>query len=307
MKPNEIISQFYSDCTLCPRKCHVNRAEGQRGFCGETATLRAARASLHMWEEPILSGERGSGTVFFTGCPLRCIFCQNYDIARSRTGFDTTPEGLAAIFLDLQSKGAHNINLVTGTHFTPLIREALLAVKGKELHIPVVFNCGGYESVETLKLLEGLVDIYLPDFKYVSSELSARYSAAPDYFDRAGEALAEMVRQVGEPVLGEDGMLQRGVIVRHLILPGQTRDSKKVLRYLHETYGDQIYISIMNQYTPFGHVGDFPELQRTVTSEEYDRVLDFAQRLGISRGFTQEGSAAAESFIPEFDGRGIIR
>ncbi len=258
-----------------------------------------------MWEEPILSGTRGSGTVFFTGCNLRCVFCQNYGVSRSETGFEITSEKLAEVFLDLQSQGAHNVNLVTGTHFVPTIAEGLLIAKEKGLEIPVVYNSSGYELAETLKLLDGLVDVYLPDMKYVSSELSGRYSAAPDYFERAREALAEMVRQVGEPVPGEDGMLKRGVIVRHLILPGQVKDSKKVLRYLYETYGDRIYISIMNQYTPFGHVGDFPELQRTVSPEEYARVLSFAERLGISRGFTQEGSAAAESFIPEFDGRGL--
>ncbi len=294
-----------ADCTLCPRRCHVNRLAGEVGFCGQTAVLTAARASLHMWEEPCISGDAGSGTVFFGGCNLRCIFCQNHVIANSKAGQPITTEHLSGVFLSLQEKGAANINLVTPTHFAPQIRDALLLAKEHGLSIPVVYNCGGYESADTLALLEGLVDIYLPDFKYFSSELAARYSGAPDYFTQAAPALAEMVRQAGAPVFGENGMLQRGVIVRHLLLPGETKDSKKILRYLHETYENRIYISIMNQYTPLPQVTEHPLLSRKVTAEEYERVLRFALGIGIEQGFFQEGETAKESFIPEFDGRGL--
>ena len=295
-----------SDCVLCPRACHVNRLAGQTGYCGQTAELMAARASLHYWEEPCISGTSGSGTVFFSGCNLRCVFCQNYNIALGKAGRVITPRHLVEIFLQLQEQGANNINLVTPTHFLPQIAIALEQAKCQGLHLPIVYNTGSYESVDALQHLEGLVDIYLPDLKYLSAELSAAYSHAPDYFEIACAAIEEMYRQVGDPVICVDtGLMQRGVIVRHLLLPGQTKDSKKILRYLHETYGEHIYISIMNQYTPLPQVADIEALNRTVTPEEYDRVLRFAERIGIEQGFRQEGSAASESFIPEFDERGL--
>ncbi len=302
----EAVTNFLKDCTLCPRRCHADRLSGQTGYCGQTAEITAARAALHFWEEPCLSGYRGSGTVFFSGCNLRCVFCQNHDIALGRAGQSVSVPRLTEIFLELQTKGAHNINLVTPTHFIPQIALALDAARQQGLLLPVVYNTGSYEEPDALRLLEGLVDIYLPDLKYFSPELSKRFSQAPDYFEKAAAALAEMYRQVGPPLFtDENGLLQRGMIVRHLVLPGQTRDSKKILRYLYETYGDNIYISIMNQYTPLPQVAHIPELNRRVTSEEYDRVLHFARRLGISNGFRQEGSAAAESFIPAFDGEGL--
>lgn len=294
------------DCTLCPRRCHADRLSGQTGYCGQTDMLTAARAALHFWEEPCLSGEKGSGAVFFSGCNLRCVFCQNHDIALGKAGQSISIERLTEIFLELQAKGAHNINLVTPTHFIPQVAVALAAARQQGLSVPVVYNTGGYEEPDSLRFLDGLVDIYLPDLKYFSPELSRRFSHAPDYFEKAAAALAEMYRQVGTPVFATDHtLLRRGMIVRHLVLPGQTRDSKKILRYLYETYGDNIYISIMNQYTPLPHVADIPELNRRVSAEEYDRVLRFAERLGISKGFRQEGSAAAESFIPAFDGEGL--
>jgi putative pyruvate formate lyase activating enzyme len=266
----------------------------------------AARASLHYWEEPCISGTSGSGTVFFSGCNLRCVFCQNHNIALGKAGRFISPEHLVEIFLQLQEQGANNINLVTPTHFLPQIVIALEQAKQQGLHLPIVYNTGSYESPKALHHLEGLVDIYLPDLKYFSPELSTAYSHAPDYFEAACAAIAEMYRQVGNPVINEDtGLMQRGLIVRHLLLPGQTKDSKKILRYLHETYGDHIYISIMNQYTPLPQVADIEALNRTVTPEEYDRVLRFAERIGIERGFRQEGTAASESFIPEFDERGL--
>lgn len=302
----EAVTNFLKDCTLCPRRCHADRLSGQTGYCGQTAEITAARAALHFWEEPCLSGDRGSGAVFFSGCNLRCVFCQNHDIAIGRAGQSVSVSRLTEIFLELQTKGAHNINLVSPTHFIPQIALALDAARQQGLLLPVVYNTGSYEEPDALRLLEGLVDIYLPDLKYFSPELSKRFSQAPDYFEKAAAALAEMYRQVGPPLFtDENGLLQRGMIVRHLVLPGQTRDSKKILRYLYETYGDNIYISIMNQYTPLPQVAHIPELNRRVTTEEYDRVLHFARRLGISNGFRQEGSAAAESFIPAFDGEGL--
>lgn len=300
------LRNIMSDCILCPRACHADRLKGQTGYCGQTAEIMAARASLHYWEEPCISGTSGSGTVFFSGCNLKCVFCQNHNIAIGKAGRIITPEHLTEIYLQLQEQGANNINLVTPTHFLPQIVLSLEAAKKQGLHIPVVYNTGSYESPDALHHLDGLVDIYLPDLKYFSTELSATYSHAPDYFETACAAIAEMYRQVGDPVIDPStGLMQQGVIVRHLILPGQTKDSKKVLRYLHETYGNHIYISIMNQYTPLPHAADIEELNRTVTPEEYDRVLRFAERIGIEQGFRQEGSAASESFIPEFDERGL--
>lgn len=295
-----------SDCTLCPRRCHANRAAGQTGFCGQTAQLRAARAALHFWEEPCISGDCGSGTVFFSGCSLQCIFCQNHEIALGESGKVISVERLSQIFLELQEKGAANINLVTAGHFIPQVCRALELSKADGLSIPIVYNTGSYEEAASLRLLEGLVDIWLPDLKYFSGDLSARYSSAPDYFHVATAAIAEMFRQTPAAVFDSGtGLMRRGIIVRHLMLPGQAADSKKILRYLHTTYGDAIYISIMNQYTPLAGVSGLPELNRRVTPEEYRRVLDFADRIGIENGFMQEDGTAAASFIPPFDYEGI--
>ena len=305
MTPEKITS-YMSDCTLCPRRCHANRAAGQTGFCGQTAQLRAARAALHFWEEPCISGDCGSGTVFFSGCSLQCIFCQNHEIALGESGKVISVERLSQIFLELQEKGAANINLVTAGHFIPQVCRALELSKTHGLSIPIVYNTGSYEEVASLRLLEGLIDIWLPDLKYFSGDLSARYSSAPDYFQVATAAIAEMFRQTPATVFdSKTRLMQRGIIVRHLMLPGQAADSKKILRYLHTTYGDAIYISIMNQYTPLAGVSEIPELNRRVTPEEYRRVLDFADRIGIENGFMQEDGTAAESFIPPFDYEGI--
>ncbi len=302
----EWADSLLKDCTLCPRQCHVDRTAGKVGYCGQTASLAAARAALHYWEEPCISGEEGSGAVFFSGCSLRCVFCQNRNIALGETGKDIPLSRLTEIFLELQAKGANNINLVTPGHFVPQICVALTEAKALGLNIPIVYNTSSYEEVETLKLLDGLVDIYLPDMKYCSSELSARYSNAPDYFEKAKAAIGEMFRQVGEPVFDEaTGLMKKGMIVRHLLLPEHTGDSKRVLRYLHETYGDSIYISIMNQYTPLISDPRFPNLSRRVTAEEYDKVLYFAECIGIENGFLQEGETAEESFIPAFDCEGV--
>ena len=291
-------------CRLCPRNCGINRKE-RAGFCGEKAAIRCARAALHHWEEPCISGTRGSGTVFFSGCCLKCCFCQNYQISQEGLGKELSPERLAQIFLSLQEQGAHNINLVTGTHFLPGILAALDLARPK-LSIPVVYNCGGYEKPEVIQLLDGYVDIYLPDLKYYSSTIAQKYSFAGDYFSVASRALQEMYRQVGDPVFDANGIMQKGMIVRHLVLPGCTNDSKAVIQYLYQTFHDHIYISIMNQYTPMPTVqGQYPELNRKVTEEEYDEVVDYAIELGVEHGFIQEGETADESFIPAFDYEGI--
>lgn len=303
-----------TDCVLCPRNCHADRINGRWGRCHETAEIVVARAALHMWEEPCISGDAGSGAVFFSGCPMGCVFCQNHNIAEAKAGKTITVERLSEIFLELQEKGANNINLVTPGHFAPQITEALRRAKKEGLQLPVVYNTSSYESADTIKSLEGLVDIYLPDFKYISPALSAKYSHAPDYADVAKAAVAEMVRQCPRPVFDgdeaedpiEEGLLMRqGVIVRHLLLPGCTRDSKAVIKYLYETYGNQIYLSIMNQYTPLENVSAYPELNRKVTDEEYEEVVDYAIGLGVEQGFIQEGETAEESFIPAFDGEGV--
>lgn len=295
----------YKDCTLCPRNCHVNRLEGQRGYCGMDGRIFAARAALHMWEEPCISGKKGSGAVFFTGCNLRCCYCQNREIALGSSGREISPKRLAEIFLELQEKGAANINLVTASHYVPQIVEALASARNRGMELPVVYNCGGYEKKETLELLEGYVDVYLPDFKYMEEALARELSHAPDYPDVAKIAIKEMVRQTGKCEFDKDGYIKRGTIVRNLILPGHTRNSLKVLEYLHETYGNEIYLSIMNQYTPVYHHEKYPELNRKVTAREYEKVLDGAIAMGIENGFFQDGETAEESFIPAFDYEGI--
>ena len=294
-------------CNQCPRKCNKERREGDTasyGYCQVSVRPKVARAALHFWEEPCISGEEGSGTVFFSGCNLRCVYCQNREIAAGVRGKEISIERLAEIFLELQDKGANNINLVTPSHYYGQIKEALLSVKEK-LHIPVIANTSSYESVEVLREMEGLIDIYLADYKYASRELAAKYSHAKDYPQVAAAVLSEMFRQVGEPEFDERGMMKKGMIVRHLLLPGCGEDSKKALEYLYETFGDSIFISIMNQYTPLSHVEGYPELNRRVTEEEYDEVVDYAIELCIENGFIQEGETAEESFIPAFDGEGV--
>ena len=293
------------DCSLCPRQCHVNRISGKKGYCGMGSSIRAARAALHMWEEPCISGEKGSGAVFFSGCGLRCCFCQNRDIAIGDRGKEVSVERLADIFLELEQKGAANLNLVTGAHYVPQIIHALELARKKGCKLPVVYNSSGYEKVETLKLLEGYVDVYLPDMKYMDAKLAADFSHAPDYPEVAENAIREMVRQTGACVFGEEGYIRKGTIVRHLILPGHTKNSIAVLQYLHETYGDNIMISMMNQFTPVWKQEKFTELNRKVTKREYEKVLNIALELGIENGYFQEGETAKESFIPAFDEEGI--
>ncbi len=304
-----------SACTLCPRCCAVDRAR-ERGVCGEGDTVRLARAALHFWEEPPVSGEAGSGTVFFSGCPLRCVYCQNKDIARGEIGREISIERLARIFLEQQERGALNINLVTPTHFAPQIKAALDLARSYEfsstpLALPVVYNTSGYETVEAITNLAGYVDVFLTDFKYASPELARRYSAAPDYPEVASKALDAMFELVGplaydETERGEE-RLACGVIVRHLLLPGCLDDSKHVMELLAaKPYIDDIIVSIMNQFTPASNIArDYPELARGVSDGEYDELIDHALELCIVNSFMQEGGAASESFIPAFDYEGV--
>lgn len=293
------------DCSLCPRDCHVDRIAGQKGYCRETAELVVARAALHMWEEPCISGEEGSGTVFFSGCAMGCCYCQNHNIALGLAGKAISEERLADIFLELQEKNANNINLVTPSHYVPQIIMALDKARKKGLKLPVVYNSSAYERVETLRLLEGYIDFYLPDLKYMDPEPAGRYSRCRDYFSFASKAISEMIRQVGDPIFDERGMMKQGVIVRHLALPGYLEDSKNIIKYLYQTYGDSIYVSIMNQYTPMPAVAEDTKLNRRITEEEYEELIDYAISLGIENGFIQEGDTASESFIPEFNEEGV--
>ena len=300
----DITKKLLTDCRLCPRNCGADRWKG-KGYCGVGAEVKIARAALHMWEEPCISGKEGSGAIFFSGCSLGCDYCQNRSISRGERGKAVTVEKLAEIMISLQEQNANNINLVTAGHYAPQTAEALYLAKEKGLRIPVVYNSSGYEKPETLRLLSGLVDVFLPDFKYLSPELSGKYSRAEDYGARAKEALKEMLRQTGSPCFDERGMIERGVIVRHLLLPGHVEESKRVVEYLYKTYGNQIYISIMNQYTPMPAMAKDPLLSRRVTKREYDRLVDYALSLGVEQGFIQEGETAKESFIPEFNGEGV--
>ncbi len=288
-----------SKCDICPRKCGVNREKGELGFCKMKDKIKIARYSLHYWEEPIISGETGSGTIFFSGCNLKCIFCQNYKISSENMGKEISVERLKKICLELQNMGANNINLVTGTHFLPLIKEALILAKKEGLTIPIVYNTSSYENVESLKEMEGLIDIYLPDLKYYDNKLAENFSLANNYFEIATNAIKEMVRQTGKLVI-ENNIMKKGVIVRHLLLPNHLEDSKKIIKYLHDTYDEDIYISIMNQYTPIKKFDKYPELNRTLTDKEYDELVNYACDLNITQAFIQEGETCKESFIPDF-------
>ena len=302
---NPSTESFMKECRVCPRNCGADRLSDQKGFCRAGAEIILARAALHMWEEPCISGKEGSGAVFFSGCSLGCKFCQNRQISRGQTGKKVTADRLADIFLELQQQKANNINLVTAGHFLPQVAEAIEKSRNRGLQIPVVYNSSGYEKSEMLKLLEGLVDIYLPDFKYMDPELAEQYSYARDYPEVAKEALKEMVRQTGTPEFDRRGIMKKGVIVRHLLLPGHVKDSRRVLEYLLSTYGKEIYISLMNQYTPMPAMKDDPRLSRKVTDREYQRLIDYGLQLGLENGFIQEGETAKASFIPEFNGEGI--
>lgn len=319
---------------LCPRACGVNRTAGARGVCGQSANVRLARAALHFWEEPCISGTNGSGAVFFCGCSLQCVFCQNREIATGQAGIEIPKGRLAEIFLELQEQHANNINLVTPGHYAPHIIAAVESARRQGLRIPIVYNTGSYETVDTIRSMEGIVDVYLPDFKYMDAALAEKYSHAKDYPNAAKAAIAEMVRQqpqarfVPELQQREGGLsveiqsgtdrdtepkvqtqiqvMTAGVIVRHLLLPGMLYDSKHILKYLYEQYGNQIYYSLMSQYTPLAHVKDYPELTKRVSEEAYAHLVHYAEQLGITNGFTQEREVAKESFIPHFDCEGVL-
>ncbi|MBQ3154432.1 MAG: radical SAM protein [Clostridia bacterium] len=290
-------------CMLCPRRCGADR-KNSIGICGASDTLKIARAMPHFWEEPCISGINGSGTVFFSGCQLGCVYCQNREISRAQAGKVVSVERLTEIYFELAQKGVHNINLVTPDPYLPLIKASVIQAKEQGLALPFLMNCSGYETVEMIRSMDGLIDIFLPDFKYMSPLLSKKYSHASDYPAVAKKALAEMVRQQPKAVFDKNGMMQKGVIVRHLLLPGCTEDSKRVLAYLYQTYKDSIYISIMSQFTPL-ELKEYPELDRCVSETEYEELIDFAQKLGVTQAYIQEGSAASESFIPAFDCEGV--
>ena len=295
----------YEDCLLCPRKCGINRSNGQTGVCGVSAEIKAARAALHYWEEPCISGKKGSGAVFFSGCSLHCVFCQNREISDGKEGKVISKERLSDIFIELVDKGANNINLVTPGQYIPDIVWAVNDAKSRGMKLPIIYNTSGYENVTELKLLEGIVDVYLPDFKYMDSTLSAMYSRAKDYPSVAKQALSEMVRQQPDVVIDDaTGLIQKGVIVRQLLLPGHVNDAKAVLKYLYDTYHDHVYISMMSQFTPIA-LKDYPEINRTVTRREYERLVDYALEIGITNAFIQEGDVAKDSFIPAFDCEGV--
>ena len=292
------------ECKLCPRECGADRTK-EKGFCGAGDKAVVARASLHKWEEPCISYKNGAGTVFFSGCNLHCCFCQNNKISNELFGKEISDEELGDIFLRLQDMGADNIDLVTPTHFVPNIINALDMVKSK-LSVPVVYNCGGYESVETLKILDGYIDIYLPDMKYFSSEISAKYSNAPDYFEKSSEAVLEMIKQTGELKFNDEGGLLKGTVIRHMVLPSHRHDSMEIIRWIAEnTAPKNVLVSIMNQYTPFEFISDeYPELKRRVTKMEYNSVVNLAAELGIN-GYTQQKSSASQEYVPDFDLSGI--
>lgn len=295
----------YENCLLCPRKCGINRRTGQTGVCGVSSEIKVARAALHYWEEPCISGKRGSGAVFFSGCSLHCVFCQNREISDGKEGKVISKERLSDIFMELADKGANNINLVTPGQYITDIVWAVNDAKSRGMKLPIIYNTSGYENVTELKLLEGIVDVYLPDFKYMDSTLSARYSRAKDYPSVAKQALSEMVRQQPDVVIDDaTGLIQKGVIVRQLLLPGHVNDAKAVLKYLYDTYHDHVYISMMSQFTPIA-LEDYPEINRTVTRREYERLVDYAIEIGITNAFIQEGDVAKDSFIPAFDCEGV--
>lgn len=297
------MEELFNKCNICPRNCNVNRNNNELGYCHASNKIKIGGYHLHMWEEPIITGNNGSGTVFFSNCNLRCIYCQNYDISLNHNGKEITIERLSNIYLELQVLGASNINLVTPTHYIPLIRDSILLAKKKGLNIPMVYNTSGYEKVSSLKLLDGLIDIYMPDFKYFNNDLGI-LSNVKDYFEIVTLSLKEMYRQVGKPIIKE-GIMKKGIIVRHLVLPGHIDDSKKILKYLYDNYKNNIYYSIMNQYTPVKRL-DYKELNNRVKINDYNNLIDYAYNLGIRNCFTQEEESQSESFIPQFKGDSII-
>lgn len=293
-----------TNCALCPRNCNADRTSSKLGFCNSKDSIKISRVSLHNWEEPCISGTKGSGTIFFSNCNLRCVFCQNHAISQEGIGKEVSIERLAEIFLEQQERGAHNINLVTPTHYAYQIAEALKISKSKGLNIPVLYNSNGYENIATIKSLKGYIDVYLPDLKYFNDKYAIKYSNAPNYFNIASKAIGEMVNQVGGCNFNDENLITRGVIIRHMMLPGLLFDSKKVVDYIYNTFGDSVYISIMNQYTPMFNAAKYPEINKPLNPKHYDALIDYSLSIGVKNGFIQDSGTSSESFVPEFDLRG---
>jgi len=288
------------NCRICARNCGVNRLKGQIGYCRSSKNLKIARAALHFWEEPCISGEKGSGTVFFSSCSLGCVFCQNHCISQGDMGKEITIERLSEIFIELQEQGAMNINLVTPTHFVPQIIESIDIAKNNGLNLPIVYNTSSYDNLETIKALKGYVDIYLPDLKYFDDKYAIKYSKVKNYFHIATKAIEEMVKQVGEPAFNNDGIMEKGVIIRHMMLPGLLFDSKKIVDYVYNKYGDRVYLSLMNQYTPYNKASEYPEINKPLNQKHYEALIDYALNLGIVNGFIQDEGTCSQSFIPQW-------
>ncbi|MBU3204642.1 radical SAM protein [Clostridium algidicarnis] len=289
-----------NECKLCPRECSVNRLNGELGFCKSSDKVIISRAALHLFEEPCISGTKGSGTVFFSNCNLNCVFCQNYCISQEGLGMEVSIERLSNIFLELQKKGASNINLVTPTHYVPQIIESLILAKSKGLSIPILYNSNGYDSLDTINALNGYIDVYLPDLKYFNSKYSLRYSKSKDYFEKASIAIKEMYNQVGKIKFDESGLMQKGVIIRHLMLPGLLFDSKKIIDFIYKSFKDDVYISIMNQYTPMFKASDYEEINKPLKTSHYDALINYALDLGVTNAFIQDSGSDSKEFIPDF-------
>lgn len=294
-----------NNCNVCPRNCGIDRNSEKVGFCKSGVTVKVAKAYGHMWEEPCVSGTKGSGTVFFSNCNLRCVFCQNHDISQSSIGKEISVERLSEIFLEQQAKGYHNINLVNPTHYVPQIIAALDMAKKSGLTIPVVYNSNGYENIESIKALNGYIDVYIPDLKYFNDKYAIKYSSAPNYFNIASKVIGEMVAQVGTPVFNEDDIMIKGVIIRHLMLPGLLFDSKKVVDYIYKTFGDSVYLSLMNQYTPMFKATEYAEINRPLNPDHYDSLIDYCVDLGYKSAFIQESGTSSTVYVPDFNLQGI--
>ncbi|MDP4144549.1 MAG: radical SAM protein [Bacillota bacterium] len=292
-------------CTLCARNCRVNRLSGELGFCKSGQNVMVAKAYLHPWEEPCISGTNGSGTVFFSNCNLGCVFCQNHSISQEHIGKEISTERLAEIFIEHQKNNAHNINLVTPTHYVPQIIEAISIAKKNGLVIPIVYNSNGYENIDTIKALNGYIDVYLPDLKYLNEKYASKYSNAPEYFKYASAAIKEMAAQVGDAVFDENGIIKKGVIIRHLMLPGLLFDSKKIVDYIQATFGGSVYISLMNQYTPMHKASTYPEINKPLNVKHYKALIEYACSVGIKNGFIQETGTSSVTYVPDFNLSGI--
>lgn len=302
---NNTILENLNNCNICPRNCNADRTSSKLGICKSSSNLKVAKAYPHLWEEPCISGENGSGTVFFSNCNLNCVFCQNHEISHEAVGKEISTQRLSEIFLELQENGCHNINLVNPSHYALQIVEGIKLARKNGLKIPIAYNSNGYEKVETLKALEGYIQIYIPDLKYFDDKYSVKYSKAPNYFNIASEAITEMVRQIGEPEFDENGIMKKGVIIRHLMLPGLLFDSKKIVDYIYKTFGDSVYLSLMNQYTPMYGAKDFPEINKPLNPKHYDSLIDHCLDIGYKNAFIQESGTSSEVYVPDFNLSGV--